>query len=168
MRILIISLSLLILSLPLMAEVRSDSEGQEKDRSAVLDLAQRAFDAVESNDPADWRPLLTEKAHTLSFRPNGLMRERSYADSMDRMIPGESDYFEQWIGEPTVMVHGPLAVVWGRYAFWNRGNLSHCGIDTISMAKVQGVWKIAHFMWTVEPDTCPSTTPKQRPISDRD
>lgn len=142
---------------------REDGAQEAKERKAVLAVMERAFDAVAADDPAAWRPLLTENAYNLSFRPDRanpdgswLMRERSYKDTLSRMSPGDGPrYEERWHGEPTVLVHGQIAVVWGHYAFWLDGELAHCGVDTVNLAKIDGHWKIAHFMWTVEPDSCP-------------
>jgi hypothetical protein len=131
------------------------------ERAAVLALLDRTFDAIAANDPDMWRPLLTEEARNLSFRPDPegpegalIMRERADRDSLAAMTPGETRYFERWLGEPTVLIRGPIAVVWGEYDFWIDGKFSHCGVDTVNLAKIDGAWKIAHFMWTVEPEGC--------------
>jgi hypothetical protein len=80
--------------------------------------------------------------------------------------PTEDVYLERWIGEPTVMIRGPIAVVWGEYEFFINGERSHCGVDSIDVVKVDGVWKLANFMWTVEPDGCPDTPPLAQDVSD--
>ena len=53
------------------------------------------------------------------------------------------------------MIGGPIAVVWGEYEFFINGERSHCGVDVADVVKLDGKWKIANFMWTVEPDACP-------------
>ncbi|MEO0972698.1 MAG: nuclear transport factor 2 family protein, partial [Pseudomonadota bacterium] len=131
-------------------------------RAEVRAFVDRVFEAIASNDPAQWRPLLSEQARTLSFRESAdtegelLMRERAYRDVLSAMTPSAARYFERWTGEPTVLVHGPLAVVWGEYDFWIDEAFSHCGIDTVNLARIGGEWKIAHFMWTVEREGCAS------------
>lgn len=133
------------------------------DRAAILAVLEKTFAAVASQDPDDWRPLLLDEARSLSFRndpdrPQGapLMRERSFGDFISGMKPGEGRYLERWLGEPDVLIHGPIASVWGEYDFWIDGAFSHCGVDSVNLAKVDGAWKIAHFMWTVETDGCAS------------
>lgn len=55
---------------------------------------------------------------------------------------------------PTVLVRGSIALVWTPYEFWSDGKIAHCGIDTFDMVKVDGQWRVANSMWTVEPDAC--------------
>lgn len=135
----------------------------DSEKAAILALLERAFEAVASGDPADWQPLLTDQAHSLSIRPAAQgptgtleVRERSYKDTLKALKPGGPAYYERWLGTPEVRVHGPIATIWGDYDFWIDGRFSHCGVDTAQLAKVDGMWKIAHLMWTVERKDCPS------------
>jgi Putative lumazine-binding len=60
---------------------------------------------------------------------------------------------------PTVLVRGSIALVWTPYEFWRDGKVAHCGIDTFDMVKVEGQWRVANSMWTVEPDACAELRP---------
>jgi hypothetical protein len=60
---------------------------------------------------------------------------------------------------PTVHIRGGIAQVWAPYEFWIDGKTSHCGIDTFDMVKVDGRWRVANAMWTVEPDACAELRP---------
>jgi hypothetical protein len=133
------------------------------ERAAIIALMDKAFAAVATDDPEDWRRLITEDAREISFRPHPdgpegafLMRNNATVDTFDAMRPGESDYFERWLGTPEVLIRGPIAMVWGDYDFWIDGKFSHCGVDAVSVAKVDGEWRIAHWMWTVERSGCAS------------
>jgi len=42
----------------------------------------------------------------------------------------------------------------GDYDFWIDGEFSHCGGTSVTLAKVDGSWTIANWMWTVEKDNC--------------
>jgi hypothetical protein len=56
---------------------------------------------------------------------------------------------------PTVLVSGPLAVVWLPYDLYVNGSWSHCGIDAFTLVRNAGAWKIAALAWTVEqPPAC--------------
>jgi len=136
------------------------AQDQASDRSAILAVIDNAFAAVASGDPEDWRPLLTDQARSLDFliEPDGTAspRERSFRDFLATLKPGDRRLFERWLGQPTVLIRGPIAVVWGEYDFWIDGKFSHCGVDTVNLGKFDGEWKIAHFMWTVEREGCAS------------
>lgn len=46
-----------------------------------------------------------------------------------------------------------------RYEYWIDGTTNHCGIDSFDMVKVDGRWRVANAMWTVEPEGCPELRP---------
>lgn len=69
---------------------------------------------------------------------------------------GEQQLMKRWTGKPIVMIHSAIAVAWGDYEFWIDGTFSHCGIDSVQLANVDGEWKIANWMRTVEKGDCPT------------
>lgn len=60
---------------------------------------------------------------------------------------------------PTVLIRGGIAVVWAPYEFWIDGKTSHCGVDVFDFVKINGVWRVANSMWTVEPNACAELRP---------
>jgi len=70
--------------------------------------------------------------------------------------PDGHEYEERWTETPTILIRGPIAVIWGEYEFWIDGEFSHCGVDSADLVKVSGEWKVANFMWTVEKENCPT------------
>ena len=133
------------------------------DREAILMVMEKAFAAVRSSNPDDWRAIQLAEGTTLSFRPGpderpgGLeMRISNNEDFIVDLKPDGHDYLERWTGEPTILIRGPIAVIWGEYEFWTDGEFSHCGVDSADLVKIDGEWKVANFMWTVERDNCPT------------
>jgi hypothetical protein len=53
-----------------------------------------------------------------------------------------------------VLIHGRIAVLWTPYDFHRDGKFSHCGVDAFSLVKTDDGWKIAGFIYTVEPEGC--------------
>ena len=133
--------------------------GQEvDDRAEILTLMDKVFAAVASGDPDDWRAIQLAGGTTLSFRPDGKGGQSMRIASNEQAIqhaPTDDVYLERWIGEPTVLIRGPIAVVWGEYEFFINGERNHCGADVGDVVKLHGEWKVANFMWTVEPEGCP-------------
>lgn len=149
------------LVLMMLVMVAGNAIAQGDERSAILTVMQQAFDAVHSQDPDDWRAIQLTEGTTLSFRPHpdgdtGRLEMRiaqNEAFIADLADDGH-EYVERWTGDPTVLIRGPIAVVWGEYEFWIDGEFSHCGVDSADLVKMDGKWKIANFMWTVEKDHC--------------
>lgn len=56
---------------------------------------------------------------------------------------------------PTIVVRRDIAAVWTAYSFDADGKRSHCGYDLFEFVRVDGEWKIANAMWTIEPGACP-------------
>jgi hypothetical protein len=157
-RIVAVCLVLMVLLLPT-RDVRADAD----ERAAILSVMQHAFDAVHSQDPDEWRTIQLAEGTTLSFRPHPdgepgeqQLRLSSNEDFISSIVPNGQDYIERWTGDPVVMIRGPIAVVWGEYEFLIDGKFSHCGVDSTDLVKIDGQWKIANIMWTVERDNCPT------------
>jgi len=136
------------------------------DREAVLAVAEQAFAAVNSQQADDWRAIQLAEGTTLSFRPEAggepgelEMRISNNEDFIADLQHDGNEYIERWTKEPTVLIRGPIAVVWGEYEFRIDGKFSHCGVDSIDLVKVDGNWKVANFMWTVEREGCPTAPP---------
>lgn len=133
------------------------------DREDILTLIEKAFDAVSSGNPDDWRAIQLAEGTSISFRPNpnGKPGELQVSISTNEaLLAGDAQddrtHMERWTSDPTVLIRDPIAVVWGEYEYWMDGAFSHCGIDAIDLVKLDGQWKIANWMWTVENDNCPT------------
>ncbi len=140
-----------------------DAQAQSGDHEAVLAVMQKIFDAVHSQNQDDWHAIQLPEGTTLSLRSGKEIQNNASnlnlarnKDFVARLVKNESDYLERWTAEPTVMIRGPIAVVWGEYEFWIDGNFSHCGVDSVDLVKLDGEWKMANIMWTVELENCPT------------
>lgn len=97
---------------------------EEQEFDSILLVMDQAFDAVGSGDPDDMRTIQLAEGTSLSFRPRqggkpGEMEMRMATNEALAASGGDDDhkYMERWIDDPKVMVHGPIAVVWGEYEF---------------------------------------------------
>ena len=155
--------ALVCLTLILTALYFNDAIAQSDDREMIIAVMEKAFAAVHSNNPDDWRAIQLAEGTSLSFRPLAEgrpeeleLRMWSNEEFLADLKPDGHDYLERWTGEPTILIRGPIAVIWGEYEFWIDGEFSHCGVDSVDLVKIGGEWKIANFMWTVEKEGCPT------------
>ena len=155
---------LLLIALPAVNATAEDAE-----REAVLALMEQAFAAINSGNADDARATQLADGISISFRqhPNAnagelLMRMHTNEELLVSESGDGHKYMERWSGEPTVMIRGPIAVAWGDYEFWIDGEFSHCGIDSVDLVKIDGNWKVANWMWTVEKGNCSTETSPQQ------
>jgi hypothetical protein len=151
------------LALLVLALTAGHANAQDDERTAILAVMQQAFDAVRSQDPDDWRAIQLAGGTSLSFRPHpdgraGQLQMRIAQNEafVAGQVRDSHEYVERWTSDPTVLIRGPIAIVWGEYEFWIDGEFSHCGVDSTDVVKIDGAWKIVNFTWTVEKDECPT------------
>ena len=64
---------------------------------------------------------------------------------------GTSGRFIEQMRYQTVLVDGDMAQVWGPYRFLRNSEVSHCGINSLSMVRRDGKWLVANTSFTMEP-----------------
>ena len=101
------------------------------------------------------RSLFAPNAVLLSVKDDGTPASMRYQDFADLLATSKNVWLER-IWNPTVLVHGPIAVVWAEYDFHLNGKLSHCGVDSISLLKTSAGWKISSISDTRETAGCTS------------
>ena len=119
---------------PLLPAHTGDAVAQSSDREAILAVMEEAFAAASSRSPEHWRAIQLAEGTTPSFRalPGGepdaldLMRISNNEDLIAALEPDGHGYAERWTGEPTILICGPLAVIWGEYEFRIADKFSHC------------------------------------------
>ena len=65
-----------------------------------------------------------------------------------------------------VLVDGDMGHVWGPYSFWVEGEVSHCGINSMSMVRTQDGWKVGNTSFTmVAPSECEAIGAPDGPVA---
>ena len=125
--------------------------------AAVMATIERFFEGLSAGDGGIWREVLDEDAvfHVQRQQADGSFALERYrgmerADSLnDNTVALDERFYD-----PTVLVRGPIAVVWAPYDIVIDGALSHCGIDVFTLIHSEGAWKITNLTYTVEPGAC--------------
>ena len=142
---------------------QEDQEDTEK--KAVLAVVQKFFDTMTTRDAAGARETLIIEGQFVSIR-DGVDEPAARVTPLTTYIeglsaPGRLQKERMW--DSVVMTHGRIAMVWTPYDFHNDDQLSHCGIDVLSLLKTAEGWKIASVTYTVEPMGCEKLgQPKRR------
>ncbi|MEX0891790.1 MAG: hypothetical protein WEB88_06425 [Gemmatimonadota bacterium] len=128
---------------------------QAREEAAALEVAHAALAAISREDMVAFTDLMIDEALVLPvWEQNGTVRYNARTRAAERARTLDADIVERGF-DPTVRVSGPVASVWLPYDLYIDGAWSHCGVDTFTMVRVDGAWRIASLAWTVEqPPQC--------------
>lgn len=125
----------------------------QSEERAVTATVQRLFDAMEARDPAAASAVLLPKGGYFSVREKG--GEVSVGgvthEEFTARLGKDKEPIREVMRDPKVLLHGRLATLWTPYEFYRSGKRSHCGVDSFHLLKTAEGWKIAGFIYTVEP-----------------
>jgi hypothetical protein len=125
---------------------------------AVRDGVSDFFTALASDD---------KTALARQMVPEGMIfiHDRRTPDAPRVAMVPVAKHLENWLKSPAdlaevmhiehVLVDGDMAQAWGAYYFTVAGELSHCGINSLSMVRREGRWLVANTSFTMEaPEAC--------------
>lgn len=141
--------SLIVLTIGVSQPCRADAEAE------VLAAANALFVAIEAGDAERFAALQIPEGASLSMRAT---EDGQYTQRLRRnkelfalvAEPGRR-LKEVWLGQPQVLVDGPIALVWGRYRFYVDDEASHDGANAMQFIRDGERWVLANWTWTVEP-----------------
>jgi hypothetical protein len=136
---------------PFCAGVAAD----DQDEADVLALADKALELISAENFIGLTDLMIEEGMTYSaaFR-DGKYNIRARTHAEQRASKSEADIVERGF-EPTVLVSGPVAMVWYPYDIYIDGNWSHCGVDIFNLVRTNEGWRFSSMSWSVEqPPAC--------------
>ena len=122
----------------------------------VLAVVNRLWEAMRTNDSSKARSVFDSTAQMVSIVDrNGTRAVRwSRADNFVRAIgAATTPWIERMVG-PEVRIDGNLASVWTWYDFTVNGKMSHCGYDSIELARMLDGWKIIYIADTRQTTGC--------------
>ena len=126
------------------------------EETQVTITVQHLFDAMAAHDATAIQSAFVKDARMVAIRADGTLSV-SAADTFATRIGAAKEAFLERMWDPKVLVHGSIAQLWAPYDFHRDGKFTHCGIDSVSLVKVEGAWKIAGLSYTTETTNCPAS-----------
>lgn len=126
------------------------------DEAAVVATVQRFLDALNAKDTTALKSVLTPDGRFAVVVPGPdsvVTRGSTHAQFIARIGVDTKQLLER-MWDPTVLVEGPFATLWAPYDFHIDGELSHCGTDVFTLARMPGGWRITGASYTVIPTGC--------------
>ena len=68
-----------------------------------------------------------------------------FVKSIGSLKPGSAD---EKIRFSTILIDGPLALVWTPYKFYYNGQFSHCGVNSFHLVRFKEGWRIQYLIDT--------------------
>ena len=127
------------------------------DRDAVLATVQGLFDAMEAGDAAAAAALFTPDARLIAFARDGAGGSPNMVPAADfaaSLTSAAGELLEEMF-DPEVRIDGDMAMVWAPYDFHRGGEFSHCGVDLVDLARIDGQWLILSITYTRQTEDCP-------------
>ncbi len=136
--------------------VAAPARAQATPRDSVLATVNEFFRAMTARDTAATRKVeLTEGiTYALRVRPESTTISRGTNERYLAQLAAMKDTYVERIWNPTVLIHGPVAVVWAPYDLHRNRQFVHCGVDAFTLIRTPDGWRIATTTYTAEPTGC--------------
>ena len=125
-------------------------------RDSVVAAVNEFFRAMTARDTAALRRVQFPDVVQYAARARGdsVAVGRGTFENFAQQLATMRDTYVERMWEPTVLVHGPLAVVWAPYDIHRNREFMHCGVDAFTLLRSPTGWKIATVSYTAEPTGC--------------
>ena len=125
-------------------------------RDSVVAAVNEFFRAMTAHDSATLARVQLPGGVHFAARVQGdsVAINRGTVEDFARRIGSTKDTIVERMWEPTVLVHGPLAVVWAPYDVHRNREFVHCGVDAFTLLRSPTGWKVATVSYTAEPQGC--------------
>lgn len=142
----------------LIISIAVNTNAQESDKEAIEAVITTIFDGMRAGDSAMVASHVLRDAPMNSVYTNRDGEVVRANGSLNRWLesigtPHDEIYDEQ-ISSIDIRIDGDLASVWTPYKFYVGENFSHCGVNSIQMAKIEGEWKIIYLVDTRRRENC--------------
>jgi hypothetical protein len=83
-----------------------------------------------------------------------MLNNESVADFAKQVSQFPKDAIDERIEFETVKIDGPIASVWAPYKLYLNGQFYSCGVNSLQLARIDGIWKIQYILDTRRKKGC--------------
>lgn len=126
------------------------------EKKNILETVNKFLKVLETGDTTLAKEILVNEGSNFSITEEGesyKVRFTDYKTLIDN-LPKTKGKYREVISDPKILLHKNIAVLWAKYDFFINGKFRHCGVDSFSLIKSEGKWKIASIIYTVEKKGC--------------
>lgn len=136
------------------------------DSKEALGVVNKLFDEMAAANPAGILAVHTADSQLVALfkRKDGTSRVQAInGDAFSKFFTDKTKVLKEMMYDPKVEVFGDLAMVWGRYVFYDNGKLTHCGVNTFNLVRSDAGWRIANGASTIDPGDCSDKEKAMKP-----
>ncbi len=124
---------------------------------SVKATVNRLFEGMKNADTAVLKSAFTAEPILNTVATNKkkkvYVRSEKFADFVKITGQQKAGEADERIQFGTILIDGPLAVVWTPYEFYYKGRFRHCGVNSFQLVRLEGGWKI-HFLIDTRRKVC--------------
>ena len=122
----------------------------------ILETVNMFLRVLDTGDKVLAKEILVSEGSNFSVREDGESFKVRFTDykTLIEDLPKSKGKYREVINDSKILLHENIAVLWAKYDFFINGTFSHCGVDSFSLIKSEGKWKIASIIYTVEKKGC--------------
>ncbi len=126
------------------------------EEAAVVAAVEQLFEAMRVGDSEMARAVLHPEARFGRAGEDGISYSSPLAPNgfADRIGQPREEVWDEPIWDWTVQIHGRLAQMWTRYAFYLGDEFSHCGWEGFQLYKGEAGWQITQLTDTMQREDC--------------
>lgn len=133
--------------------IGSFMNAQNAEKAEVKKTIEGFFKAFHQQDSVKLKAFAVPETvmQSIGMDKNGqaVLSSSEYSQFLKSIVSIPADKkFEEKIFGYTIQVDGLMANVWTPYEFWYDGQLSHCGVNSFQLMKVDSKWKILYIIDT--------------------
>ena len=146
---------LLLLSIVLIMLKNSNTQKHEEAVKATIETLFQSMRNADSNavlsafaPGAIMQTISTNKEGGTVVRQDQVEKFASFVGKQSKGAADEQIVFE------SIKIDGALAIAWAPYKFYYNANFSHCGVNSFTLVKINGMWKINYLIDTRRKENC--------------
>ena len=125
---------------------------------SVKAAVNRLFEGMKNADAALLKSAFADSSilQTIAHDKEGhfYIRNEKLSDFADFVAKQQKGYADERIVFETIRIDGSLASVWTPYKFYYKGQLTHCGVNSFQLVRLNGEWKIQYLIDTRRKTKC--------------
>lgn len=153
----VVSAALLLVAAPtLRAQGAAGTPATGPVRDSVVAIVQEFFGAMEAGDSVRAGRTVHPQGTVFAVQVRGdsARMNVSAISGFPASVATSKTRLLERMWDPTVLLRGPVAVLWAAYDFHIDGKFSHCGVDSFTLTRTALGWRIVSIAYTVERTGC--------------